>query len=141
MAAITITAALVDASKQAMIERGILGVAASAGQLLYKHTDGTWLLADADAEASSKTRGVLLGSGVLGTSYPIGAQVDIVVHGRITWGEGMTIGADVYTSVTAGAGDQTAPAVAGDFPFKIGWAWSATELFVQPQMATPVVVP
>lgn len=139
MADITITPADVDASKSAIIERGTLGEAAAAGDLLYLDGANGWKKADADAEESSQARAVLLGSGVLGTSYPSGAVVDLVLFGLTTWGAGMTPDGDVYVSATAGKGDQTAPAAVGDFPFKVGWAFSATELFVHPQRATPVV--
>lgn len=139
MADITITAIDVDASAMAVIERGVLGEAAAAGDILYLDGANGWKKADADALASAQGRAVLLGSGVLGTSYPSGAAVDLVLFGRMTWGAGMTPGGRVYVSVTAGKGDQTAPALSGDYPFIVGWAWSATELFVAPQPNIPVV--
>ncbi len=139
MADITITAVDVDASAMAVIERGTLGEAAAAGDLLYLDGANGWKKADADALASAQARAVLLGSGVLGTTYPSGAQVDLVFFGLMTWGAGMTPGGRVYVSTTAGKGDQTAPAAAGDYPFIVGWAYSATELFVDPQSAVPVV--
>ena len=141
MAAITITPVDVDASKSAIIERVTLGEAAAAGDTLYLDGANGWKKTDADAVGTADGFCVLLGSGVLGTSYPSGAKVDAVFFGLMTWGAGMTPGGRVYVSVTPGKGDQTAPVAQDDVPFIIGWAFSATELFVHPQTALGVAIP
>jgi hypothetical protein len=139
MADITLTAVNIDASPEAVIERGTAGAAVTAGQAVYLDGANGWKPADADAAASAQARGIVLGSGVLGTSYPSGAQIDIVFHGKVSGFASLTPGAQVYTSTTAGAMDQTAPATAGDFPFVVGWAFAADTIFVSPQAAVPVV--
>ena len=142
MADITVDPAQVDPAKTAVIERGILAAQTTLGQLLYKLADETWQLADADVLASAQSRGMLVaGAAPEATVYPAGAVVDILVFGRTKWGSGMTVPARVYVSTTAGAGDQTAPAAAGDYPFSVGWAWAADELFFNPQHTIPTVNP
>lgn len=133
MATITVTAASVEAAENAEVIRGTLGAAVTAGQPVYLDSDGTWKPAAASAAASALARGVVVGAGVLGTSYPSGAVVDIVTHGRVLGFSGMTPGGSVYVSATAGALDQTAPSAGGTHTFNIGWAESATALFVSPQ--------
>ena len=62
----------------------------------------------------------------------------MVTHGPVEVGaSGLTDGAVVYVSVTAGAMDQTIPALSGDFPFIIGWAEADGVIYVQPQVAVP----
>lgn len=136
MASITVTAADVDAANNALIDRGTLGEAAAPGDALYLHSDGLWYLADASAEASAKARGVLAG-GQMGTAYPAGMVVDICKHGRLSGFAGMTIGADVYVSATAGDMDQTAPSAGGTYVWQIGHADEAGVLFIDPQAGAP----
>lgn len=137
MADIVITPANVDAAFNAVIERITLGEAADAGDILYLDGSNGWKKADANALESAQAHCVLYGSGVVGTSFPSGAQVDAVFYGRMAWGSGMTPDGRVYVSATAGKGDQTATTVLGEFPFVIGWAFAADELFVDPQTAVP----
>lgn len=138
MAAITVTPAQVEASPGAVIERVTLGAAAVAGNALYLDGANGWKPSDADAVASAEARCLLVGAGVLGTSYPSGAQVDAVFFGLIGGFSGMTPDADLYISATAGALDHTAPTGGSNYIHKFGWAFSATEIFVDPAKTTPV---
>jgi len=129
----------VDASPDALIERVTLGAEGKAGEPLYQDGANGWKPADANALASAQARCLLLGSGVLGTTYPSGAVVDAVFFGKVSGLSGMTPGDRCYVSPTEGALDQTAPAAAGDYPFVFGWAFAADTIFVQPQTAIPTV--
>jgi hypothetical protein len=141
MADISITAGQVRPLNGAIIRRFTAGEAVSVGQAVFVHTDGTVKKADADVLASSQARGIVVGVGVAGsTSAASGNAVDVVTHGAIALGtSGLTDGAAVFVSTTAGALDQTAPASAGDYPFAIGWAESDGVLYVQPQVIVPTV--
>ena len=140
MAVISITSGLVRPLNGAIIRRFAAGGAVSVGQAVYVDSSGDVQAADADAEASAQARGVVVGVGVAGaTSASTGQQVDVVTHGPVALGaSGLTDGAVVFNSTTAGAMDQTAPALSGDYPFVIGWAESDGVLYVQPQVTVPV---
>jgi hypothetical protein len=143
MADISITAGQVRPLNGAVIRRFTAGEAVTVGNAVYVHTDGTVKKADADALASAQARGVVVGVGVAGaTSAATGNAVDVVTHGPVALGtSGLTEGAVVYVSVTAGALDQTAPAASGDYPFIIGWAEADGVLYVQPEVKIPTVNP
>ncbi len=138
MAAITVTPANVEASPAAVIERVNLGAAANAGDWLYLDGANGWKPADADAQASAKAKCLLVGAGVQGTAYPSGARVDACFYGLVGGFSGMTPGSDIHISSTAGKGDHTAPTGGGNYIHKAGWAFSATEVFVDPAITTPV---
>jgi hypothetical protein len=140
MAAISITGGLVRPLNGAIIRRFAAGGTVSVGQAVYVDSSGDVQAADADDVAQAQARGVVVGVGVAGaTSASTGQQVDVVTHGPVALGaSGLTDGAAVYVSPTAGAMDQTIPATAGDFPFVIGWAESDGVLYVQPQVTVPV---
>lgn len=137
MADITVTASSVDAARNAVIIRATAGAALTAGQVVYLDGANGWKPADADAEASAQAKGVVYRNAAGGTSVPSGGTFDLVTHGPVTFGSGMTPGAPVYVSTTAGACDQTAPATAGDFPYVVGYAMAADVLYVSPQTAVP----
>lgn len=141
MADITVTAANVRPLEGAVVRRGTAGGSGSVGDLVYQASDGDWEQADADVSASSQARGVVVGvNGQAGaTAFVSGDRLDIVRWGPVAWGASMTIPGRVYVSTTAGKGDQTAPASAGDFPFIVGYAEAANVLFVEPQSSVPVV--
>lgn len=143
MADISITGGQVRPLNGAIIRRFDAGATVSVGQAVYVDTSGDVRPADADAEASAQARGVVVGVGVAGaTSAATGQTVDVVTHGPVALGaSGLTDGAAVYVSTTAGAMDQTAPASAGDYPFVIGWAEADGVLYVQPQVTVPIVNP
>lgn len=139
MASISLTAANIKPLTGAISRRGTAGATLTPGAFVYLDGANGWKLADADAVASAQGRGVVVADDSGSTSFASGAVVDIVVFGPVAGYTGMTVGGAVFNSVTAGDLDQTAPALAGDFPFAAGWAESATVLFVQPQISVPVV--
>ena len=140
MAAISITSGLVRPLNGAIIRRFAAGATVSVGQAVYVDSSGDVQPADADAEASAQARGVVVAVGVAGaTSATTGQTVDVVTHGPVALGaSGLTDGAAVYVSTTAGALDQTIPGTSGDYPFVIGWAEADGVLYVQPQVTVPV---
>lgn len=140
MAAITIDTSEVRPLTGAIVRRFQASASGSIGDAVYVHTDGTVKPGDADVAASAQVRGIVVANGIKGKeTYASGDMLDVVTHGPVALGAtGLTEGAVVYASVTAGALDQTAPAVAsGDFPFIIGWAEQDGVVYVQPQVAVP----
>jgi hypothetical protein len=142
MADIAVTALNVRPLNGAVIRRGTLKSADIApGHAVYLDGANGWELADADADASSRARGIVV-------SLPDGAvasvakdKADICVFGPVEGYTAMTAGGVVFVSTTAGRMDQTAPAASGRYPFAIGWAESATAIFVNPQAIVPTVNP
>ena len=140
MADIAVTAADARPLEGAVIRRGTAGGSGNVGDLVYLASDGDWEQADADALASSQARGVVVAvNSQPGTTFVAGDRLDIVRWGPVRWGASMTIAGRVYVSTTAGKGDQTAPAAAGDYPFMVGYAEAANILFVEPQTSIPTV--
>lgn len=141
MADIAIAAAQVRPLNGAVVRRLLAGAALNVGDAIYVDSSGDAHPADADAAVSAQGRGIVVAVGTAGaTSATAGDAVDVVTHGAVALGtSALTSGAAVYVSTTAGKLDQTAPAAAGDYPFVIGWAESDAVLYVQPQVAVPVV--
>ena len=141
MADITVTAAAVRPLEGAVVRRGIAGTSGSVGDLVALQSDTFWDQCDADALATAQARGVVVAvNGQPGaTTFVAGDAIDIVRRGPVVWGASMTVAGRVYASTTAGKGDQTAPATAGDYPFVVGYAEAANILYVEPQTALPVV--
>ena len=140
MADITVTAANVRPLNGAIVRRGEAGGSGSVGNLVYlAGTDG-WKQADADAsQAAAMGRGIVVAVGSEGaTTFADGDKVDIVVFGPVEGAASMTPGATVYNSSTAGAVADAAPAETGDdWDFIVGWAESASVIFVHPQTTVP----
>ena len=139
MAEITVTSNLIRPLEGAIVRRFDAGGALSAGDWVYVNTDGEVEQGDADVEAASQARGLVVADSTGATSFAAGQRVDVVVYGPVTGFSGMTPGDAIFVSVTAGAGDHTAPAAAGDYPFACGYAESAETVFVNPQAQEPVV--
>ena len=140
MADISSTAASVRPLTGAVIRRGTLESASVVpGQAVYLHGTSGWELADADAEASAQAKGIVVALPDGAVASAAGDVADICVFGPVEGYASMTPGGAVFVSTTAGAMDQTAPATAGDYPYAIGWAESATVLFVNPQATVPTV--
>lgn len=124
-----------------------VGTAVARGDAVIIDANGKVAPADAgDVAASAMAKGIVVGCGYAGstaTTAAAGQEVDVVFHGRVTLGSSaaMTEGQPVYVSEdNAGEMTQTAPATAGEFPYMIGYAFSAYEVFVQPQLAVPTAV-
>lgn len=139
MGAISVTAANVKLPNpnEVLKIRGVLGAVSTPGQVMYLDGTNGWKPADADAAASGQARGILLSLPNGSVSGAIGDACDIVTEGRITGFASMTPGGAVFVSVTAGAVDQTAPTAEDDYVFSIGWAESATSIYVHPQITVP----
>jgi hypothetical protein len=92
-----------------------------AGELVYIKSNGKGAVANASAAGTMKARGVAT------MSTAIGRAVALVTRGKITGYAGMTPGADVHVSNTAGEFDT----VAGTVPQIAGYAMSATDIYVE----------
>lgn len=121
--------------------RGRMGAASmTPGQAVYLDGTNGWKPGDSDAAAAGQIRGILLSLPNGSLLSAVGDMGDIVTEGRITGYAGMTPGAAVFGSVTAGALDQTAPVAGGDFPFAVGWAESASTIYVHPEISVPSAI-
>jgi hypothetical protein len=143
MADITVTPAKVHLPNETEVIkiRGILGAVSVPGSPMYLDGTNGWKPADADVAASGQARGILLSLPNGSVSGAIGDAGDIVTEGRITGYSGMTPGAAVFVSVNAGKLDQTPPAAEDDYVFAIGWAESATTIYVHPEISVPTANP
>lgn len=141
MAVITITAAAVRPLNGAITRRGTAGASGNVGDAVYLDGTNGWKPADADFEAASIARGVVVAvnAHVGATAYETGDRLDIVVFGPVAMGSGMTPGGAIFVSPTAGKIDQSASATQGDYNFRIGWAEAADIVFVSPATTTAVV--
>lgn len=140
MADITNTAADVRALNGAIIRRGMAGGSGYIGNLVYLDSMNGWKQADANAsQGAAMGRGIVVASGSDGkTNFAAGDKIDIVVFGPVDGFTGMTPGGTVYNSSTAGAVADAAPSETGDdWDFIVGWAESASVVFVHPQTAVP----
>ena len=123
MTAITKAAAAdVKPLEGAIIRKGILGAAVTAPSPVTLQSDGYW--DGTDTSAAQLTVSIALQSGVAGDT------VDLVMFGPVVALSGATIGSLVYGSDTAGAFDTAV----GTKDLKIGYAETATVLFVNPQI-------
>lgn len=106
----------------AFVRRGTLGATTAAGEAVSLQTDGKW--DPAIGTSVVKTVGIAVQAGVDGD------VIDIVRHGPVLCMSGATIGAWIYVNDTAGEFDETG----GTKDTIIGYAETATVLFVQPQI-------
>jgi hypothetical protein len=107
---------------------GTITPAATFGQALHIHTDGTYVLADADDEALLPCQGLAVDTGS-------GADKKILYQGLIrndawSWDEGDPI----YVSSTSGGLTQTKPTTTGQFVQIVGFAVSSTIMYFNPQL-------
>lgn len=143
MSAISVTAAKVHLPNENEVikVRGALGAVSVPGSPMYLDGTNGWKPADADVAASGQARGILVSLPNGSVSGAIGDACDIVTEGRVTGYTSMTPGGNVYVSVTAGSLDQTPATLEDDYNFAIGWAESATTIYVHPQIAMAVANP
>lgn len=106
--------------------KGRLGATVTAGQSIYLDGTNGWKPADADAQASANAKGMALKGGANGETVPI------VTLGPIEGFSGLTPGTDYYVSTTEGGICPYADLGAGNYPCRIGWARTATQLVVEP---------
>jgi len=142
MAAITITATAVRPLNGAIVRRWTAGAAGTVGQVVYQNGATGATPAIATSVAAAQAKGLVVGvNGQVGqTAFAAGDALDVVVFGPVAAGSGMTPGGLLYGSITAGAVDHTPPAVATQVPYVVGYAESATIIFVAPQSTLPVAL-
>jgi hypothetical protein len=102
----------------------LAGEAIAAGDLCYIKSDGKiWRSNGTAATAPAKFRGIAL------EACAVGEAVTIMHHVTMRYGSGMTPGADLFVSATAGAIDDAAT-TGGTAP--IGFVVDATRIYVFP---------
>lgn len=123
MSALSITADNVAIVAGASITNGVLGAAATAGQTLYKHSDGTWRLAQADGTAlEADCKGIALGAGA------IGQTISIFTGGDIDLGATLAIGETYVLGATPGSIYPVGDLVTDDYVHILGVATAADNL-------------
>jgi len=128
MTDLSITAANVLPGTGAETENGNLGVAVTAGQVLYKKsTDGLWYLADNNAGTAEVRTAV----GIALNGGGIGQPVRVLRSGPCTIGATLTAGVAYYLSDTAGGICPVADLSTGEYPCLVGIATSTTVLDVK----------
>lgn len=106
----------------AITRRGTLGATVTKGHPVTLQSDGYW--DHCNTGAAQVTVAVAVQGGA------VGDEVDLVVFGPVQCLSGATIGSLVFGSDTAGAYDDAV----GTKDTLIGYAETATVLFVQPQI-------
>lgn len=126
MTDIAITAANVLAGSDSTRENGRAGVAITAGQVVYKASDGTYKLADTNdsVAAARKPAGIAL------NGASAGQPLAVLTKGSITIGGTLVGGTAYYLSGTAGGIAPVADLTTGDRPALLGMATSTTVLYV-----------
>ena len=124
MAAVTRTKANVRPLAGASVRRGTAGATIEAGEIVYLDGTNGWKPANGGAVTTCNGRGVAVGPQDISS----GDELDIVMYGPVEGYSGMTPGATHYVSDTAGEVDTAA----GTKNYRIGFAESATVLFVNP---------
>ena len=132
MTDITITAANVRPLPGAIVQRFIASAAIDVGAVVYKGATTTQVTeADASAAATAKACGIVVSAPNGKSAAAAGEPVGVVVFGPVTGAASMTPGNTLYVSVTTGVVADAAPA-ATNYEYTVGWAMSATEIFVSP---------
>jgi hypothetical protein len=104
MADIVVTARRVSPLPGAHIEPMIAGGAGNVGNAVYVDNVGRVQVADASGAGTAQAIGVVVSAGSQGaTAFVDGDAVSVIVHGRVNGFTGMTPGARVYLSDTAGS--------------------------------------
>lgn len=122
MAAITRTKADARPTNDYLSQEIVMDVAVEAGQTVYVKSNGHGALANAGAA------GTMCVLGLATMDCAAGRAVAVVTYGKFGGFSGMTPGAKVYASGTAGELDTAAGTVAQI----VGIALSATDVFVSP---------
>ncbi len=115
------TAANIKPLEGAIIRRYTAGAAIAAGEIVSMQSDG--FVDPSDSTGAAQTI-----VGIAQKAAAVGDRLDVVVFGPVVCLTGATIGGAVYDSTTAGEPAQT---TAGNQK-QVGWAESATVLFVRP---------
>ena len=126
MGDITRTKANVRPLDGAIIRRGEAGGTIQAGELVYLNGTSGYDACDGNAASTAAARGVMVSP----EDAVDGDQIDVCVFGPVEGYTGMTPGALHYVSDATGEVSTTA----GSNSKIVGWAASATVLFVNPAM-------
>lgn len=134
MTALTVTQAQVRPLLGSVVKPFVANEAIDVGEAVYMASTGKVALADADAAGTARVIGIVVAVGAYGKlSAAADEAVDVLLYGPLEGFSSLTPGAQFFASVTPGEIEDTAPAGAsGDFRWIIGWAMSATSLFVDP---------
>jgi hypothetical protein len=124
MADLSVTAASVLQGAGAIVEDGISGATITAGQYLYKGTDGRWALADADGASDLIRTATAVALNGASANQPIKVQRS----GEITAGATLTAGTTYYLSGTPGGICPVADVGTGEYYCILGIAKSASVL-------------
>lgn len=119
------TAANIKPLRGATTIRGTVGAAVAAGEIVAMQSDGYW-----DPANASTVEITMPGIAIQAGATAATSEIDIVTHGPVVCLSGATPGALIYISDTAGEPSETA----GTKDTVIGYAISATVLYVQPQI-------
>ena len=122
-------AAVVKPLEGAIVQRFIAGAAIQAGEIVSMSSDGYIDPAIATSVVLSAVGIALPNKGGDPAAAALDA-VDVVTHGPVLCMAGATIGGLIYVSDTAGEPSESA----GTKDTVIGFAQSATVLFVRPQI-------
>ena len=116
------TAALIKPLTGAVIRRYVAGDAVAAGEVVSLQSDG--YVDPSDATATDEAIGIAVQA-----ATAAGETIDVVVLGPVLCLSGATPGNTVFNSTTAGEpeGDGS------NYETAVGWAESATVLFVLPE--------
>lgn len=116
-----------------IVRAGTAGATLAFGDLVYlAAADSRWELADADAASTSGD--VILGMCVLAAAAD-GDPTTILFYGLIradTAFPALTVGAPAYVGTTAGDIQTAQPSGTDDVIRRVGFAWTADELFFNP---------
>ena len=116
-----VRALVVPSDPRTIIRKGTLGATTEAGEIVTLESDGKW-----DPAAASA---VVLFAGIALNSGADTEPVDVLLLGPLEVLVDATPGTAIYISDTAGEYSETA----GTKSFIIGYAETATKLFVHPQ--------
>jgi len=124
MAAVARTATEARPTNDHLTLEVTMDVAVQAGQLVYIKSNGRGALANAGAAGTMPARGVAT------MDCPANRAIALVVFGKFGGWSGMTPGATHFASATAGELDTAA----GTVSQKVGFAVSATDVFINPDI-------
>lgn len=123
MADVSVTATSVAVASDTVIERGFAGATITAGQTVYLSSSGTWLLADANASATTaNVQGIALNGAASGQ------PVAVAVGGSLNPGFTVTVGAVYVLSATAGGIAPVADLATGWYTGIVGVGITASNL-------------
>ena len=127
-ASIKMSTALDDHTGHGDLITGTVTPAATFGQALHMHTDGTYVLADADDSDLVPCVALAIDTGA-------GADKSLLYRGLMrddTWA--WTVGGVLYISTTAGGLTQTPPSQAGQLVQAVGFAVTSSIIYFNPSM-------